>query len=90
MAIEDGYVVARALKEYGADVGLALERYENARRDRTARMVRGSADNTQRFHNRQLAEQAEAERYIAQEWAEERVSDRYEWLFRYDVTTVAI
>ena len=90
MAIEDGYVVARALKEYGADVRLALERYESARRDRTARMVRGFADNTQRFHNRRLAEQAEAERYIAQEWAEERVSDRYEWLFRYDVTTVAI
>jgi len=90
MAIEDGYVVARALKEYGADVGLALARYENARRDRAARMVRGSADNTERFHNRRLAEQAEAERYIAQEWAEARVSDRYEWLFRYDVTTVAI
>jgi salicylate hydroxylase len=52
--------------------------------------VQGSADNTRRFHNRALAEPAGAQEYVDREWAEERVKSRYEWLFTYDATRVAV
>jgi salicylate hydroxylase len=86
MAIEDGYCLARCLEEGGDDVPAALERYEGARRERTRRAVEGSAANAGRFHNPKLADPAEARRYVDQEWAEARIAERYEWLFRYDVT----
>ncbi len=90
MAIEDGYVLARCFAQAGSDVPAALERYENARRERTRRVVEGSAANARRFHNPKLADPAEAKRYVDREWAEERIAERYEWLFRYDVTQVQI
>jgi salicylate hydroxylase len=90
MAIEDGYILARALQAHGADIAHALVRYENARKERTAKVVQGSADNTRRFHNRALADPAGAQEYVDREWAEERVKQRYEWLFTYDVTKVAV
>jgi 2-polyprenyl-6-methoxyphenol hydroxylase-like FAD-dependent oxidoreductase len=89
MAIEDGFILARALEEYG-DVEIALQRYENARRDRTRRVVEGSTENSRRFHNRALTDPEHARRYMEREWSEERVKDRYEWVFTYDVTRVAI
>jgi 2-polyprenyl-6-methoxyphenol hydroxylase-like FAD-dependent oxidoreductase len=88
MAIEDGYVLARSLAQYEA--GEALQHYEAARRDRTRRTVEGSAANIHRFHNRALADPEEGRRFIDREWASERIADRYEWLFRYDATTVEI
>jgi salicylate hydroxylase len=48
--------------------------------------VEGSAANAGRFHNPKLADPAEARRYVDQEWAEARIAERYEWLFRYDET----
>jgi salicylate hydroxylase len=90
MALEDGFVLARALDAHGDDVEEALLRYEGARKARTARVVQGSADNTRRFHNPALADPAGARAYVDLEWAEERVKSRYEWLFTYDATTAAI
>lgn len=90
MALEDGFVLARALQAAGADIEQGLARYENARRERTAKVVHGSADNARRFHNRALAEPAGAQDYVDREWSEERVKSRYEWLFTYDVTAVAV
>jgi salicylate hydroxylase len=90
MAIEDGYILARCFAEAGSDVPAALERYENARRERTRRVVEGSAANAKRFHNPKLADPGEAKRYVDREWAGERIAERYEWLFRYDVTRVRI
>jgi salicylate hydroxylase len=89
MAIEDGFVLARALDAYD-DVPTALARYEDARRERTRRAVLGSADNAKRFHNPALADRAGAQAYIDREWSEEGVKARYEWLFTYDAATVAI
>src|SRR5690349_7339638 len=88
MAIEDGFVLARALGQYPVEE--ALQRYESARRDRTRRTVEGSAANMHRFHNRALADPVEGKRFIDREWASQRIADRYEWLFKYDATTVPI
>ena len=88
-AIEDGYLLGRALAESGG-VEEGFQRYENARRDRTARMVLGSAENARRFHNPELADPAGAQAYVDREWAEERVRERYDWLFSYEADTVPL
>ena len=88
MAIEDGFVLARALGQYGVEEG--LQHYETARRDRTRRTVEGSAANMHRFHNRALADPVEGKRFIDREWTSQRIADRYEWLFRYDAQSVPI
>jgi salicylate hydroxylase len=89
MAIEDGFMLARALSSFD-DPATAFVRYENARRERARKMVMGSAENAKRFHNPKLAEQAGAQEYVDREWSEERINQRYEWLFTYDATTVEI
>lgn len=88
MAIEDGYILARCLA--GSEVPEALSRYEAARRERTRKVVEGSAANAKRFHNPQLADATEAKKYVDREWDPKRVAERYEWLFRYDVTQVPV
>jgi len=88
MAIEDGFVLARALAAY--QVEDALQHYETARRERTRRTVEGSAANMHRFHNPALADPVEGKRFIDREWTSQRIADRYEWLFRYDAQTVPI
>jgi salicylate hydroxylase len=90
MAIEDGYVLARALTETAGEVPGRLLKYENARRERTRRAVEGSSDNIRRFHSPALADPASARGYVEREWAGQNVAARYEWLFRYDVTTAAL
>ena len=87
-AIEDGYVLARCIAKFPVEE--ALQRYEAARRERTRRTVEGSAANIYRFHNPQLAHPEEARKFVDREWASQRIADRYEWLFRYDATTVEI
>jgi salicylate hydroxylase len=64
----------------------ALQAYEGARRERANRAVAGSADNAKRFHNPDMAHAAGAEAYVSREWQEEKVKQRYEWLFTYDAT----
>ncbi|WGS50743.1 FAD-dependent monooxygenase [Paraburkholderia sp. D15] len=90
MAIEDGYVLARCLDKWAADPEVALQHYQRARIDRTARVVRGSADNAARFHNPALANAEGAANYVATEWNESRVRERYEWMFEYDAETVEL
>jgi salicylate hydroxylase len=89
-AIEDGFILARALTELDLDIPWKLERYERARRDRTRRAVEGSADNIHRFHNKALADPVKAREHVSREWAGEPIAERYEWIFRYDATTVEI
>lgn len=88
MAIEDGFILARSLAKF--DVPEALVRYEGARKERTRRTVEGSAANMHRFHNRVLADPAQACRFVDREWASQKISDRYDWLFQYDAATVPI
>ncbi len=85
MALEDGYVLARCLAQFAPEE--ALVRFERARLARTTRVVEGAAANMWRFHNPALADLQEGRHFIEQEWAGARISDRYDWLFRYDATT---
>jgi salicylate hydroxylase len=90
MALEDGIVLARCLAAHTDDPVAGLARYEALRLERTSQIVLGSAANAARFHNPLLADPAEASRYVSREWNEERVRERYEWLFRYDATSVDV
>ena len=85
MAIEDGFVLARCLAQFSPDE--ALVRFERARLARTTKVVEGAAANMWRFHNPVLADPTEGRLFIEREWASARISDRYDWLFRYDATT---
>ena len=89
MAIEDGFILARALAEIGGTEA-ALRRYEDARRERTARVVRGSNDNTKRFHNPELAHAEGAAAYIAREFDMAKMRERTDWLYTYNVTEVPL
>jgi salicylate hydroxylase len=89
MAIEDGIVLARCLAAHD-DVGTALERYNAARVERTAKLVRGANAAAKVFHNPALADAAGARAYVNAEWSEARTKERYDWIFSYDATRVAI
>jgi salicylate hydroxylase len=89
MAIEDAMVLARCLAACD-DVETALARYDAARIERTAKLVRGANDMARRFHNPALADSCGARAYVEAEWNEARVKERYDWIFSYDATRVAI
>ena len=76
MALEDGYILARALEAADGDIERGLTRYEDARKERTARVVHGSAETARRFHNPALSHPENARAYVDREWSEERVNDR--------------
>lgn len=90
MAIEDGYVLARALAAHRDDVRDALAAYEGARVERTARIVRGSNENASRFHNPKLADAAGAAQYIEEQFAPQQVRRRYEWMFEYKADEILV
>ena len=90
MAIEDGFVLARALASHGEDHVTAFARYEAARIGRTTKVVDGSAANTKRFHNPRLADDSGADDYITSEFSEQKIEQRYDWLFTYDALNAEI
>ena len=51
---------------------------------------RSSGENARRFHNLRLADERGAEDYIATEWSEPRIAQRYDWLFTCDALAVDI
>lgn len=89
MSIEDGVVLGRCLDAFPDPVE-ALKRYEAARVDRTSKMVRGAKENTARFHETALATEEGAVKYMQSEWSRDPITERYDWLYRYDVLTAEI
>jgi salicylate hydroxylase len=89
MALEDAIIVARCLDAFD-EIPMALRRYEEARLERTARIVRGSSDNTKRFHNPALGDPEGAEAYVNREFQPEKLAERYDWLYEYNALTIPI
>lgn len=90
MAIEDGFVLARALEAHPSNIAAALRSYECARQGRTTRIINGSAANTKRFHNPELAEPGSAERYMEREFGEASLRERMDWIYQYDARSVPV
>jgi salicylate hydroxylase len=90
MALEDAYVLAGCLKKYAGDHATALAKYENARRDRTAAVVRASAETRNRAFDPALADAQGVTAYLAREWEQGPVMARYDRVYAYDATSIAI
>jgi salicylate hydroxylase len=90
MAIEDGFILARCLAAAPGDPEAGLIRYEAARRERANKVVTGSARMTDLFHNAELATREGARAFLASQFQPEQTRERYEWLFAYDATRVAV
>ncbi len=90
MALEDAIVAARCIDANRSDIPQALRQYERLRIERTSRIVLGSLENGKRFHNPALADAEGAQAYVTQQWAEDKVRQRYHWLFEYDALGVPL
>jgi salicylate hydroxylase len=83
MAIEDGAVLARALRQANG-IADALDLYQRNRADRTARVVEQSNENQKLFHLR-------SEREIRGRFAKrDEGADRSRWLYSYNPLTVEL
>ena len=78
------------LEQWHEQPEVALAHYEAARRERTTRVVNGSAEMTGKFHNDALADAAGAEAYVNAEWHPAKIAERYDWIYQYEAATVAL
>jgi salicylate hydroxylase len=89
MALEDACVLARAFDAFDT-IEDALDSYQRLRIPRTTRAVEGANANAERFHNPTLADPQGAQIYVDEQWAADKVVERYSWLFEYDPTRVPL
>jgi salicylate hydroxylase len=91
MAVEDAWVLARALVDSGPrrdDVYLALMRYQRARHRRASLVQARSRENADTFHQRHLFGQLKtyAPMWLGGRLVPKAVRARLDWLYGYDVT----
>lgn len=89
MAIEDAGVLARCIENY-ADPVAALQKYQDARLERTTKVAQRSADMQRTFHNPALAETESAAKYAESQWNPASAKARYDWIYEYDATQVPL
>ena len=90
MALEDASVLARCLDENPNDVAAVFEAYQSLRLDRTSKVVKSAAGMLPIFHNKALCKPETAGDYIKTQWSSEATSARYDWIYRYDATTIPL
>ncbi|HET7883439.1 MAG TPA: FAD-dependent monooxygenase [Acetobacteraceae bacterium] len=90
MAIEDGFVLARALEAHRDDLAAGCQSYEAARGERTSRLVTGAAENAQRLTNPILSDPAAAHAYLDREYSQPTMRNRLDWIYQYDATRVPV
>ena len=90
MAVEDACVLARCIDAGRDDLPAALARYEAARIERRTVVAARSADMQYTFHNPALGDPATAEAYVESQWNPRKARERYDWIYDYDATQVAI
>jgi len=90
MAIEDGYVLAACLHKYFENPAIALARYEDIRKERTAMVVRKAQENRAMAFEPRLADSNAYAEAIARDWLELRHKERMDWLYAYDATSVDV
>jgi salicylate hydroxylase len=89
MALEDAYVLAECVKKY-SDFASALNRYERARRERTAAVVHAAAQTRKRAFSPAFANADGVKAYLAREWEQGPVTARYDKVYAYDATSVTV
>ena len=90
MALEDGMILARCLEKYAPDHQTAFAHYETARRERANKVVAASAAMIPRLHSADLAIAETAQAHAAREFSQNKVRERYDWLYSYDSLAVAV
>lgn len=79
MAIEDAYVLAKAIADAGDDLGGALKRYEAIRRPRGLAVLNASRSNGRIYHMSGVP--ARARNAVMRLVPGERLMARYDWLY---------
>jgi salicylate hydroxylase len=90
MAIEDAYLVAASVHKYFHEPMTGFVHYEDARRARTAAVVRKAHENRQHIFSPALADENAVAIAVARDWQQARVRERMNWLYAYDATAVEI
>jgi salicylate hydroxylase len=88
MALEDAAVLARCIDEQPADLVTAFHTYQGLRMDRTGKVVESAIGMLPIFHNTALGTVDTADDYIKTHWGPEASKARFDWIYRYDATTV--
>ncbi|HTI81558.1 MAG TPA: FAD-dependent monooxygenase [Acetobacteraceae bacterium] len=89
MTIEDGMILARSMAA-SSDVNEALQRYEQARLDRTSRIVRSSFDRAERMRSLETASPDQVRAFMDRQFSAAASSDPYQWIHEYDAMSAPV